>query len=119
MVKTLLNPIEIAQSVVDLAADKQASDIVLFDITTLTTIADFFVVMSVDNTRQLDSLQKEISDNLKTLGVTSRKREGALDSGWILIDCGDVIIHLFGTIERQYYKLDEAWSQAPVLIKIQ
>ena len=119
MVIKLPNPIEIAQSIVDIAADKQASDIVLFDITALTTIADFFVIMSVDNNRQLDSIQKEITDDLKHQGIASRKREGGVDSGWVLIDCGDVIIHLFGAAERQYYQLDEVWNRAPVLIRIQ
>ena len=61
----------------------------------------------------------EIAGVLKKGGILLHHAEGTLDSGWLLLDFGDVIVHIFAPFEREYYKLDELWSGAPALVRIQ
>ena len=114
-----LKAIEVAHMAVEIATDKQAIDIVLLDVRGIATFADFFIVCSGQSNRQINAIYDEILYSLKKKGVLPRHREGTTDSGWLLIDYGDVIIHIFAPNERTYYKLDELWSQASPMVVIQ
>ncbi len=114
-----LEAIEVAHIAVEIASDKQATDIVLLDVRGIATFADFFVVCSGQSNRQINAIYDEILYLLKKKGVLPRHREGTTDSGWLLLDYGDVIIHIFAPNERVYYKLDELWSQANPMVVIQ
>lgn len=103
----------------DVASDKQASDIVLLDIRGLTTFADYFVIMTVDNRRLMNALQEDLAQSLKKEGATLHHLEGTIDSGWLLLDFGDVIVHLFAPEERDFYRLDELWAKAQQVVRIQ
>ena len=81
--------------------------------------ADFFVICSGESSRQLQTIYDEIGHVLKKDGILPRRREGTLASGWLLLDFGDVIVHIFAPSEREYYKLDDLWSQAKPLVRIQ
>jgi ribosome-associated protein len=73
-------------------------------------------MVSGDSVRQLKAIAEEIAHQLKQEGVYPLHREGTADSGWILLDYGDVIVHIFSEAERQTYRLDEMWREArPVL----
>ena len=95
-----LEPDEVARLVVDLASEKQADDIVMLDIRQLTGFADYFVVMSAQSQRQLDALQEDMVKAMRDLGVSLHHREGTPQSGWVLLDFSDVIVHMFGAEER-------------------
>ncbi|MEA1958103.1 MAG: ribosome silencing factor [Chloroflexota bacterium] len=110
---------QIARKVVEVASDKQASDIVLLDVRETCSFADYFVVCTVETQRQMSALADDIEKALNEDGVKEIHREGKIDSGWLLMDYGDVIINIFDTAERDYYKLDRLWSEAVPLVRIQ
>jgi ribosome-associated protein len=100
--------------------DKQAADIVLLDIREQTTIADYFVIATVDNERQAKAVEDEIlqklklEQNIRPLGIEGIENRG----GWTLLDYGDVIVHLFTEETRNYYKLEDLWAKANVVVKV-
>ncbi len=108
-----------ARKVVEVASDKQASDIVLLDTREVCSFADYFVICSSDSERQLQTIYEEVGHGLKNEGILPHHHEGTLDSGWLLLDFGDVIVHIFAPLEREYYQLDKLWSQAIPVIRIQ
>ena len=101
------------------ASDKQATDIVLLDVQGLCSFADYFVICSGESTRQIQAIYDEIRHVLKKEGISPHHSEGTVDSGWYLLDYGDVIIHIFAAFERDYYQLDNMWSQAVPVVRIQ
>ena len=115
----LLEAIEVAHRVVEIASDKQAIDIVLLDTRGICSFADYFVMCSCDTNRQMNAIYDEIAKSLKREGILPLHREGAVDSGWLLLDYGDVIVHIFALAEREYYQLDQLWSQASPVVRIQ
>jgi ribosome-associated protein len=104
---------------VEAAADKQASDIVLLDARQVCSFADYFVICSGESERQVSAIYDEVGHRLKQAGVLPAHHEGAVDSGWLLLDFGNIIVHIFAPFEREYYRLDELWSQAVPLLRIQ
>jgi ribosome-associated protein len=115
----MTDPVEIARTVAEVASDRLASDITVLDISELSTIADVFVVCSADNVRQLNAIREEVTTQLREHKVSPRRVEGVAEAGWILMDYGDVIVHLFTNEQRSFYRLEELWSEAPTLLKIQ
>ncbi len=115
----MTDPVEIARTVAEVASDRLASDITVLDISKLSTIADVFVVCTADNVRQLNALSAEVTTQLRERDVNPRRVEGVAEAGWILMDYGDVIVHLFTTDQRDFYRLDDLWAEAPTLLKIQ
>ncbi len=111
--------LETARRVVDLASDKKASDIVLLDVSNLTTVADYFVICSGGSERQLNAIADGIAEGLKKEGVLPVGREGAATAHWVLMDLGSVIVHIFAPPERDYYQLERLWSEAPLLLRVQ
>jgi ribosome-associated protein len=116
---TRLEALELARRAVDVASDKQASNIVLLDVREVCSFADYFIICSGESARQISSISDEIEKTLKKNNVLPHHREGELDSGWLLLDYTDVIIHIFGVAERDYYKLDELWQKAKTVLRIQ
>ncbi len=115
----LLEAIDIARRAVEAASDKQAIDIVLLDTRDVCSFADYFVICSGDSARQIDAIRDEIEHVLKKQGVLPHHQEGSTDSGWLLLDYGGIIIHIFAPQERDYYQLDKLWSQASTLVRVQ
>jgi len=97
----------------------QASDIVLLDTRKVCSFADFFVICTGESERQLRAIYEEVEHSLKNEGIPPIHHEGAVDSGWLLLDYGDVIVHIFATAEREFYQLDRLWSQADLVLRIQ
>ncbi len=111
--------LEAARAVVDRLSDRQASNIVLLDVRGLTTVADYFVVASAESTRQLGALRDNVDELLARAGVAAYRSEGLPDSGWVLLDYGSLVIHLFDEEQRDFYQLDRIWDRAPALVRIQ
>ena len=104
---------------VEVASDKQAIDIVLLDTRHVCSFADYFVICSGDSPRQIDAIRDEIEHVLKKQGILPHHYEGSTDSGWLLLDYGSLVVHIFAPVERDYYQLDRLWSQASTLVRIQ
>jgi ribosome-associated protein len=104
---------------VEAASDKQAGDIVMLDTHEVCSFADYFVICSGQTRRQLEAIQDSIEQTLKQEGARYLHREGDVASGWLLLDFGSVIIHIFAPTQREYYQLDELWSKAPAVVRVQ
>ncbi len=104
---------------VEIAGDKQAQDIILLDVRGVVGFSDYFVILSGETSRQMDAIYDEIVRLLKKEGVLPLHYEGSVASGWLLIDYGDVIVHIFSPLEREYYRLDELWGEASTVVRIQ
>ena len=115
----VLEAIEVARKAVEGASDKQAADIVLLDARGVCSFADYFVICSGESDRQIKTIYEEVEHILKKEGVLPHHAEGTVDSGWLLIDFGDVIVHIFALFEREYYQLDKLWNQAIPIVRIQ
>jgi nicotinate-nucleotide adenylyltransferase len=111
--------IDIARRVVELAEDKKAADIVLLDLSALTTVADFFVICSGGSERQLDAIADGIIGGLRDEKVRPIGREGLAASHWVLVDFGSVIVHVFTPPERDFYQLEKHWSEARTILRVQ
>jgi ribosome-associated protein len=109
----------LARTAVDVASDKKAFDILLLDIRDVTTIADYFVICSGNNPRQIQAIADAIDEELGKKGARLLHREGVADTGWMLLDFGDVIIHIFSPKEREYYRIEHLWSQAKTVVYLQ
>ncbi len=116
---SILEAIELARKAIEAANNKQASDIVLLDARKVCSFADYFVISTGETERQIRAIYEEIDHNLKKEGILSHHHEGTVDSGWLLLDYGDVIVHIFATLEREYYQLDKLWSKASTVLRIQ
>ncbi|MFC2005217.1 ribosome silencing factor [Chloroflexota bacterium] len=114
-----LEALVVAHKAVEAASDKQASDVVLLDTRGVCSFADYFVICSGESARQIKTIYEEVEHVLKKEGILPHHYEGTLDSGWLLIDYGDVIVHIFAPFEREFYRLDELWSEATPVVRIQ
>ncbi|MBA7621232.1 Ribosomal silencing factor RsfS [subsurface metagenome] len=91
----------------------------LLDARGVCSFADYFVICSGDSERQIKTIYEEIGHILKRANILPHHREGTVDSGWLLLDYGSVIVHIFTSFEREYYQLDKLWSQAIPVVRIQ
>ena len=114
-----LEAVELARRAVEAASDKQADDIVMLDMRELCTFADYFVVCSGGSERQVKAIADAIAETMSKEGAECYRSEGGVDSGWLLMDYGDVIIHIFDSAQREYYKLEKLWSKATPLVRIE
>ena len=110
---------ELAVTIADVITDTPAVDTTVIDIHELTPIADFFVICSGENERQLRAISRTLLDSLGDQDINPRRVEGEPDSGWILMDFEDVIVHIFDSELREFYNLEERWADAQVLLSIQ
>ena len=110
---------QLAHKTAELASSKQASDIVLLDVTDIASFADYFLILTADSTRQMNAIREDIVKSLAEVSIRLDHQEGTADSGWILLDYGDVIIHIFAPEERQTYRLESLWSQGIPVIRFQ
>ncbi len=114
-----LEPNELAHAIVNAAADKKASDVLLLDLRPVALIADYFVLCDGQSTRQLRAIADAIVESLKEMGERPLRVEGTPESGWVLVDFGAVIAHIFSPELRAYYALEELWGDAPVVVRMQ
>lgn len=112
-------PLELARRIVELAEDKKAADIVLLDLTALTTLADYFVICSGGSERQLDAIADGIVGPLRDEKTKPFGREGTPISHWVLLDYGSVVVHILTPPERDYYGLEKHWAEAKTILRVQ
>ncbi|MEA4884913.1 MAG: ribosome silencing factor [Clostridia bacterium] len=95
------------------ALEKKALDVVIMDLSSVSFMADYFVVCTVNTDTHARAVREEISERLEGVGLSPRKRDGSDSSGWIVMDWGDLIVHIFRGSERQFYDLEGLWGDAP------
>ena len=91
----------------------------LLDLRSLTTIADYFVICTAGNERQLRAVLKALDEDLVGAGARNPRVEGSPETGWVLLDFGDVIAHLFAPEQREFYRLERLWKQAQPVVVVQ
>lgn len=89
------------------------------DISSISLLADYFVICSGDSERQIQAIVDEILERMKEDGLRPLHIEGDTPSGWVLMDYGDVIVHIFAPEVRSYYELEKLWSNATLIVRIQ
>jgi ribosome-associated protein len=97
------------------AAAKQGEDVVILDVRELITITDYFVICSGSSDRQVKSIADEVVDQLKKEGTRPVRREGEAGARWVLLDFVDFVVHVFHQEERDFYRLESLWADAPVV----
>lgn len=109
----------VARLAVDAAADKKAENILLLDLRTHSMVTDFFVICSGNTDRQLRAIASGIDEAIgKEFKISPHHVEGTDSGGWVLMDYGDVIVHVFAPSQRAHYNLEGLWAKAPVLLKV-
>lgn len=99
--------------------DKKGENILLLDIHELASFADYFVICSATSDRMLDALASAVMETVKQqYGIISRS-EGEAREGWVVVDTGDTIVHLFSPDQRDYYRLEQLWERGKVLMRMQ
>ena len=93
--------------------DKLAKDIVVIDMQLASPVFDTFVVCSADNERLMNALKDSVEDSMAENGYEVRSIEGGRNSKWLLMDYGDIIVHIFDQDERDSYNLEKLWSDMP------
>ena len=108
-----------ARNVVDVLEEKKGEDIVILDIKELADFCDYFVISSGTSDRMLQALADGVIENMRQHHKLKGRLEGLPQDGWLLIDFGDVIVHLFSPDRRNYYRLEELWSRGKVILRLQ
>lgn len=107
--------ITLARTAAQAAADKIAATIVGLDVTGQLPLADVFVIISATNERQVSAIVDEVEERVRLAGAKVLRREGAREGRWVLLDFGDVIVHVFHEDERNFYDLERLWRECPQL----
>lgn len=108
-----MKPEILAATCAQLLDDKLADDILVMEVRELTSIGEYFIVATGRNARHLRALSREIEDAVEGAGKEPLGVEGLPESGWILVDLGDVVIHLFDAERRDLYQIEVLWGDAP------
>ena len=111
----MLNPKEIADLAVTALDDKKAVDITMLRTREVTVLADYFIICTATSTTHLRTLSDEVEKVLKENGEAPLRREGHRSGGWVLVDFGCVVVHLFLKEMREFYTLERLWSDADVI----
>lgn len=106
---------EMALKAAGILDEKKALDVTVINIGEKSSFADYFVIASGASERQVGSLAQEVEDRLEKESALVKSIEGKQNSGWILMDFGDVIINLFSTAQREHYKIEKIWSDCPFI----
>jgi ribosome-associated protein len=114
-----LEPDELARLIVDIISDKKGEDILMLDTRPVSFVSDYFVIATAASERQIKAIADDIQKQLKKSRILPLGVEGTADSGWVLLDYGGVIIHLFSPGMRDYYRLEMLWEHAPVVVRMQ
>ena len=114
-----LDPLELARHIVEMIADKKGADVLLLDIRDVSILADYFVIGSTASERQARAIVAGIKQEIKqTFDVRPLRIEGEPASGWILMDYGSVVVHLFAPEVRAYYDLEELWRDGRIVVRM-
>jgi ribosome-associated protein len=106
---------ELVISAAEAASDKLADDIIAFDVSEQLAITDAFLLCSAPNDRQVKAIVDGIEERLRELGTRPLRREGEREGRWVLLDYGEIVVHVQHTDDRQYYSLEKLWKDCPLI----
>jgi len=117
--KQLLELEDFARMALDEASEALGSDIALLDLRGISQFADFFVIASGETARHLESMADDVVRALRCIGRRVHHREGTGAGGWVLLDFSGVVVHFFSKSAREFYGLEQLWSRAPEIVRVQ
>jgi len=97
------------------ASEKKATDIVAIEVAELLVVTDYFVICTGNTDIQVRAIAEEVEDRLRDAGIKPIGREGVAEGKWVLLDFGDLVVHVFQPEERDFYRLERLWGDAPRL----
>ena len=107
--------VELVHSAARAASDKQATNLLAFDVSEQLAITDAFLLASGSNDRQVKAIVDEVEDKLREIGAKPVRREGERDGRWVLIDYGEIVVHVQHEEEREFYALERLWRDCPII----
>ncbi|MDP3893366.1 ribosome silencing factor [Nocardioides sp.] len=107
--------VELIHAAARAASDKLATQLVAFDVSEQLAITDAFLIASASNDRQVKSIVDEVEDRLREIGAKPIRREGERDGRWVLIDYGEIVVHVQHEEEREFYALERLWRDCPTI----
>ncbi len=107
--------VELAVAAAEAAAAKLATEIIALDVSEQLVITDVFVLAAAENERQVRSVVDEIEDRLRELDAKPLRREGLKDARWVLLDFGEIVVHVQHAEEREFYALERLWKDCPLI----
>ncbi|MBP1156384.1 MULTISPECIES: ribosome silencing factor [unclassified Paenibacillus] len=113
-----VQPEELMALVTEAAEDKKAMNIITLNLRGISLIADYFVICHGNSETQVQSIATEIRKNAEEKGVRVRGLEGMDTARWVLVDLGDVVVHVFHRDDREYYNIERLWSDAKVVERV-
>ena len=105
--------LELVQIAAAAAVDKLALQVIAFDVSVQLAITDAFVLASASNERQVNAIVDEVEDKLRAAGSKPIRREGQREGRWVLLDYGEIVVHVQHEDERQFYALERLWRDCP------
>lgn len=99
--------------------DKKGEDILLLDVKGVVSFTDYFIICTATSNRMLNALADGVLEKARLDHKKKGRLEGMPDSGWMIIDFGDIVVHIFDQDLRHYYRLEELWDEGRVLLKVQ
>ena len=101
------------QLVIDSVQEKKAEDVTVLDLQKLTSFTDYFVICSGESEPQIRTIFKNVEEKLSAEGIDLHHWEGRFETGWVLMDYRDFVVHIFSPEKRMYYELERLWGDAP------
>lgn len=106
---------DMVRVIYDALADKKGEDIKVIDISGISVMADYFIIANGNSDSQVDALVENVDEKAHAAGYSLKQREGARGGSWLLMDYGDVIVHVFDREGRSFYNLEHIWSDGKVV----
>lgn len=106
---------KLLQQVVDLIADKKGRETVLLNLKGISMVTDYFLITTGNSTTQVKAIADYLDEKLGTVGIPILRIEGLPDAKWVLIDCGDLVVHIMTPEQRDFYNLERLWGDAEVV----
>lgn len=107
--------LELLRTAANAADSKQGADLVALDVSEPLPLADIFLLVTGRNERNVVAIAEEIEDKLLEIGTKTLRREGRAEGRWVLLDFGDLVVHVFHEEDRLYYSLERLWRDCPVI----
>lgn len=111
----IIESYQVLETVVKAADSKHAEDIMALDVQNISLLADYFVICHGNSDRQVLAIMDEVVEKAEEQGVEVKRIEGKETAKWILVDLGDVVVHIFHQSERSFYNLEKLWADAPLV----
>ena len=113
-----MKPKELALKAASLLARKQGQNVMVLEVSHLTSIADYFVIAGGRNVPHVRAMAEDVEDKLSALSVDARRSEGINEARWIVLDYSSVLVHIFHMEEREYYNIERLWMDGGNLIPL-